>query len=137
MAGGTSQRFAREEQGPAPATAEHGELLQHLERQTEALSETKVRLSMVEKALSAERATRQQLGVKLAAERAESQRLRDQIEESVYTADTVAALEQELHRERAGAKSLVHRLDEAWAELQSLQARLDDGSGLFRRRRPK
>ncbi len=133
MPGGPSQRFARNEPVSVPPVGEHSELLERLERQAETLSETKGRLAMVEKALPAERAVRQQLSADLAAERAKVKRLTARVQQSVSTAETVADLEGDLKRERAGAQVLTHRLDEAWREIQALQARLDRRGLLGRR----
>jgi len=121
MPGGRSQRFARDDDSSLAIDGARleSELLQRLEDQAAAFSETKGRLNLLERALKAERTVRQELAGKLDAERSKVQQLGGRVQRSDDAATHVAELEAELERERARAEDLAVRLDDAWAEMQA------------------
>jgi len=105
MAGGRTQRFAREQE--AAATLDGGrlevELLKRLEEQAEELTKMRSRTALLESAVDAERRARQQLGADLEAERAKAKQLQSRARRLSEAAGQVPMLEDELARERTNA----------------------------------
>lgn len=137
MPGGRSQRFAREQDAPVGIDGARleSELLQRLEDQAAALSDTKARLALMESALEAERTLRKQLAAELDTARSQAQQLGGRAQHSRDAADQAAKLESELERERARAEELAVRLDEAWAQMQGMNEALHRPRGMRGRKR--
>jgi len=106
MAGGRTQRFAREQE--AAATLDGGrlevELLKRLEEQAEELTKMRSRTALLESAVDAERRARQQLGADLEAERAKAKQLQSRARRLSEAAERVPGLEDELARGRSGTE---------------------------------
>jgi chromosome segregation ATPase len=137
MPGGRSQRFAREDDAPIAVDGPRleSELLQRLEDQAAALSDTKGRLDLLGSALEAERTLRKQLAGQLEAERSKVEQLDGRVQHSQDAVSQVSELEAELERERARAEDLAMRLAEAWAEMQGIKEALHRPRGVLGRRR--
>ena len=101
MAGGRTQRFAREpETAPLDSGRLEVELLKRLEEQAEELTQMRSRAALLESAVDAERKARQHLGAELEAERAKAKQLQKRARRLSEAAERVPGLEDELARER-------------------------------------
>ncbi|MEK6230194.1 MAG: hypothetical protein AABM31_12835, partial [Actinomycetota bacterium] len=135
--GGRTQRFSQDDVSAVAIDGERleAQLLERLEDQAAALSETQALLATVEGALEAAQAVREQLNDELQAERAKTKRLGSRVQDSRAAVERVAVLEEELEIEQANTAKLREHLSEAWGEIQALNVKLQRPRGVHRLRR--
>ena len=110
------------------------ELLDRLERQVAELTELKARLTSLEGALAAERKTRAEMSQRLTAERDRVRKLQADLQSLGADEEEVAALREELARERQSAVALGSQLEQAWTQLGDMRAEQTHSRGPFRRK---
>ena len=109
------------------------ELLDRLERQVAELTELKARVTSLEGALAAERKTRSEMSQRLTAERDRVRKLQADLQALGADEEEVAALREELARERQSSVALGSQLEQAWTQLNDMRAEQAGGRGPFRR----
>ena len=109
------------------------ELLDRLERQVAELTELRARVTSLEGALAAERKTRSEMSQRLTAERDRVRKLQADLQALGADEEEVAALREELARERQSAVALGSQLEQAWTQLSDMRAEQAGGRGPFRR----